>query len=68
MDLLSCCLQILVECETDILGSLKELLRGNTKVRRVTLFSYKRYLDIVPTPPLLEQRDGSTTLHIYYEV
>jgi len=37
MNLLLCCLQLLVDCKTDFLGFQKGLLRGNTQVREVIL-------------------------------
>lgn len=38
MNFLPCCLQILVDCKTACLVSLKELLCANIQVRRVILF------------------------------
>lgn len=67
MNLLLCCLQILVDCKTDFLGSLKELLRGNIQVIMVILLYSQMRPGYSTYTSSFGERSGFTTLHVHYE-
>lgn len=68
MNLLLCCLQILVDCKTDFLGSLKELLRGNIQVIMVILLYSQMRPGYSTYTSSFGAGSGFTTLHVHYEV